>query len=168
MNLAAPSIVLASQAPEDTEAIAEAVAALCRAGDIIVLAGELGAGKTTFARGFAAGLGVASHEPVASPTFGLVHVHDSGRVPLAHADLYRLGSMAELDDLGLRETADLGSVVLVEWGDVVEDRLGDVLCVDLGETTVESTRRITVSVRGARWESRWQRLTDALARWRAA
>jgi tRNA threonylcarbamoyladenosine biosynthesis protein TsaE len=158
-------IRLRSRSPEETEAVASTVAVLCRPGDIVVLAGGLGAGKTTFARGFAAGLGVGAHEPVASPTFGLVHVHDSGRIPLAHADLYRLGSMAELDDLGLRETADLGSVVLVEWGDVVEDRLGDVLCVDLGTVTEDSVREIAVSVRGARWESRWSRLVTALGDW---
>jgi len=158
-------ITVVSDGPAATEAIAAAVAGLARAGDIIVLAGGLGAGKTTFARGFAAGLGVSADEPIASPTFGLVHVHETGRLPLAHADLYRLGSTAELDDLGLRETADLGSVVVVEWGDVVGDRLGDALCIDLGRTEEGEARRITVSAVGSRWESRWTRLTDVLAAW---
>lgn len=161
-------IVLESRGPGDTEDIASALAQLCRAGDIVVLAGELGAGKTTFARGFAAGLGVGKHEPVASPTFALVHVHDSGRLPLAHADLYRLGSATEFDDLGLRETADLGSVVLVEWGDMAGDRLGDVLSVDLGATTPETTRRVVVSASGERWQTRWARLTAALSAWAVA
>ena len=83
------------------------------AGDIVLLTGELGAGKTTFVRGVAQGTG--STADVASPTFQLVRVYP-GRVQLAHVDLYRVESSAELRDLGLEELADRGAVV-VEWGD---------------------------------------------------
>lgn len=84
-----------------------------RAGDVVLLTGELGAGKTTFVRGVAQGTG--SKADVASPTFQLVRVYP-GRVQLAHVDLYRVESGAELRDLGLEELAEQGAVV-VEWGD---------------------------------------------------
>jgi len=84
-----------------------------QAGDVVLLTGELGAGKTTFVRGIAQGTG--SKADVASPTFQLVRIYP-GRVQLAHVDLYRVESNAELRDLGLEELADQGAVV-VEWGD---------------------------------------------------
>lgn len=84
-----------------------------RAGDVVLLLGELGAGKTTFVRGVAQGTG--SKSDVASPTFQLVRIYP-GRVQLAHVDLYRIESSAELRDLGLEELAEQGAVV-VEWGD---------------------------------------------------
>jgi tRNA threonylcarbamoyladenosine biosynthesis protein TsaE len=84
-----------------------------RAGDIVLLTGELGAGKTTFVRGVAQGTG--SRAQVASPTFQLVRVYP-GRIPLAHVDLYRVENEAELADLGLEELAEGGAVV-VEWGE---------------------------------------------------
>jgi tRNA threonylcarbamoyladenosine biosynthesis protein TsaE len=87
-----------------------------RSGDVVLLTGELGAGKTTFVRGVAQGMN--STAPVASPTFQLVRVYH-GRVQLAHVDLYRIENQAELGDLGLDELADQGAVV-VEWGDRVE------------------------------------------------
>lgn len=83
------------------------------AGDVVLLTGELGAGKTTFVRGVARGTG--SHAPVASPTFQLVRVYP-GRLQLAHVDLYRVENSAELRDLGLEELASQGAVV-VEWGE---------------------------------------------------
>ena len=85
-------------------------------GDVVLLTGELGAGKTTFVRGVAQGIG--SHAEVASPTFQLVRVYP-GRVQLAHIDLYRVESSAELADLGLEELADQGAVV-IEWGDRID------------------------------------------------
>ncbi len=87
-----------------------------RRGDVVLLVGELGAGKTTFVRGVARGTG--SKADVASPTFQLVRVYP-GRVQLAHVDLYRVESGAELRDLGLEELAEQGAVV-VEWGDRLE------------------------------------------------
>ena len=87
-----------------------------RAGDVVLLTGELGAGKTTFVRGVAHGAG--SQAPVASPTFQLVRLYP-GRLQLAHVDLYRVENSAELADLGLEELAEQGAVV-VEWGDRLE------------------------------------------------
>jgi tRNA threonylcarbamoyl adenosine modification protein YjeE len=98
---------------EDTEAAGEELGRRLRAGDLVLLKGELGAGKTTFVRGMARGVGSAA--PVASPTFQLVRIY-SGRVQLAHVDLYRLGADDEIRDVGLDELLDAGAVV-VEWGE---------------------------------------------------
>jgi tRNA threonylcarbamoyladenosine biosynthesis protein TsaE len=110
---------LLTRSAEETEAAGEALAGRLGAGDLLLLAGELGAGKTTFVRGLARGLGVTA--TVQSPTFTLVRVYP-GRVQLAHVDLYRLETAPELDDLGLFELLEEG-VVAVEWGDRLE--LGD-------------------------------------------
>lgn len=157
-----------SRSEDDTLAIAAAIARLARPGDVVLLAGGMGAGKTVFARGFAHGLGVSSDDHVASPTFNLVHVHDSGRVPLHHADLYRLETRAEIEDLGLREAADMGGVVLVEWGDAALDVFGDGLVVELDDTEGGSMRTVTVSVEGHGWDARWERLRTALSEWSGA
>jgi tRNA threonylcarbamoyladenosine biosynthesis protein TsaE len=99
--------------PAETEAAGEALGRRLRQGDVVLLTGELGAGKTTFVRGVARGAG--SEAPVASPTFQLVRVYP-GRTQLVHVDLYRIEKPSELADLGLEELADLGAVV-VEWGE---------------------------------------------------
>jgi tRNA threonylcarbamoyladenosine biosynthesis protein TsaE len=104
---------LVTISPSETEAAGEQLGRRLRVGDIVLLTGELGAGKTTFVRGVARGAGSAA--PVASPTFQLVRVYP-GRVQLAHVDLYRVEKPPELADLGLDELADQGAVV-VEWGD---------------------------------------------------
>jgi tRNA threonylcarbamoyl adenosine modification protein YjeE len=97
----------------ETEAVGEELGRRLHKGDLVLLKGELGAGKTTFVRGIAKGSGSAA--PVASPTFQLVRVYP-GRVQLAHVDLYRMEKGEELRDLGLEELLDQGAVV-VEWGD---------------------------------------------------
>jgi tRNA threonylcarbamoyladenosine biosynthesis protein TsaE len=113
----------------DTEALGERLAAGLGAGDLVVLAGPLGAGKTVFVRGLARGLGVSG--PITSPTFVIAREHPplpgGAGVPLVHVDAYRLGSAgsdvaAELDDLDLDTDLD-GAVVAVEWGEGVAERL---------------------------------------------
>ena len=106
----------------DTEALGERVAAGLGAGDLVVLAGPLGAGKTAFVRGLARGLGVRG--PVTSPTFVIARVHRGGRLPLVHVDAYRLGSVADVDDLDLDASTE-DSVTVVEWGEGVAERLAD-------------------------------------------
>ena len=107
---------LVTAAPEATEAAAARLARHVRRGDLLLLTGEMGAGKTTFVRGLAAGLGVSGD--VMSPTFQLVRVY-AGPVQLAHVDLFRLHGAGEVADLGLDELLDEGAVV-VEWGDRLE------------------------------------------------
>jgi tRNA threonylcarbamoyladenosine biosynthesis protein TsaE len=108
---------------EETEALGEEVGASLKAGDLLLLAGPLGAGKTTFVRGLARGCG--STAPVASPTFQLVRIYP-GRVQLAHVDLYRVKAAGELLDLGLDELIDEGAVV-VEWGDRIAASSGKLI-----------------------------------------
>ena len=168
-------IVCRTRGVDQTRALAAAVARLCRPRDVIVLAGDMGAGKTAFAAGFAAALGVTEEDQVSSPTFTLVHTYATGRVPVHHADLYRLSSIGEVADLGLREMADLGGIVLVEWGDVALEVLGECLVIRLAHETDGSdadtdvgdidVRHIEVSVEGHSWDSRWQSLRGALAEW---
>jgi tRNA threonylcarbamoyladenosine biosynthesis protein TsaE len=105
-----------TSSPAETEHAGMLLGERLRAGDVVLLTGELGAGKTTFVRGVA--LGTGSQAPVASPTFQLVRLYP-GRVQLAHVDLYRVERPSELADLGLEELAEQGAVV-VEWGDRLE------------------------------------------------
>ena len=125
-------MLLRADSLASTHTIAAAIARLARPGDIIVLAGEMGAGKTAFAQGFGRALGVT--EAITSPTFTLVHSHPvpGTKLTLHHADLYRLDSTFDVDDLALHELAEFGGIVLIEWGDVAASLLGDHLEVRLG------------------------------------
>jgi tRNA threonylcarbamoyladenosine biosynthesis protein TsaE len=115
-----PEHVLAT--PEDTHTLGRELAGVLRAGDLVVLVGPLGAGKTALTQGIGAGLGV--REPVTSPTFVIARVHRDGRVPLVHVDAYRLGSMADVDDLDL-DASTGESVTVVEWGQGLVEHLAD-------------------------------------------
>lgn len=150
----------------DTHAVAGALAGVIRRGDIVVLGGEMGAGKTAFAQGFANALGVS--EPVTSPTFTLVHSYTSGRMPMHHADIYRLATIHEVDDLGLSELVDESGVLLVEWGDVASPVFGAHLEVVL--TAIdddEDARHIALRDVGGRWATRWNQLVQTLSPWGA-
>jgi tRNA threonylcarbamoyladenosine biosynthesis protein TsaE len=136
---------------EDMRALGARVADLLQPGDLVVLSGGLGAGKTTMVQGIGAGLGVGT--PVVSPTFVIARVHRDGRVPLVHVDAYRLASVLEVDDLDL-DAALEESVTVVEWGEgLVEDLTGDRLEVrlDRSAVTADDTRRVTLTGVGARW-----------------
>lgn len=118
----APIVELRLASRRDTRRLGAALAALLRPGDVVWLEGDLGAGKTFFARGLLRGLGVPEAVPVTSPTFALVHEHE-GRVPIRHLDLYRLGSIDELAELGIEEMLD-HCVTIVEWGRRLRDGIG--------------------------------------------
>ena len=148
----------------DTRQFAEIVAAHVRPRDMIVLAGEMGAGKTTFTQSFGRALGVT--DLITSPTFNLLHNYGSGRMSLHHADLYRLERTGELEDLGLDELQDSGGVIAVEWGDIVGDELGDALVLRFEhavETADTEVRTVTVGARGAQWASRFNKLSEELS-----
>lgn len=100
----------------DTRAVGGRLASQCRPGDVVVLTGPLGSGKTAFAGGLADGLGV--EEPVTSPSFVIMRRYDSGFLPFVHVDVYRLGSIGEFDDLDVFEEGR-GGVVVIEWGEAV-------------------------------------------------
>lgn len=125
-------LMLRAESLASTHAVAAAVARLARAGDMIVLAGEMGAGKTAFAQGFGRALGIT--EAITSPTFTLVHSYPvpGSKLTLHHADLYRLDRTGDVDDLALHELAEFDGIVLIEWGDVAASTLGDHLEVRLG------------------------------------
>lgn len=152
--------------PEETRRLASALAGCCVPGDLVLLLGDLGAGKTTFAQGFARGLGVAG--PVTSPTFTLVRDYPLAGSPaglrrLLHADLYRLDSLAEVEDLGLPELVEDASVALVEWGERGAPVLGDeFLTVRLAPGEGEDDRVLEVTGRGRAWAGRRQEIALAL------
>jgi tRNA threonylcarbamoyladenosine biosynthesis protein TsaE len=128
------NLVLELASVGDTERLGRAVGERLRPGDVVVLSGPLGAGKTVLARGIGSGLGVAG--PVTSPTFVIARAHrplPGGRgVPLVHVDAYRLGGLAELDDLDL-DTDLLTAAVVVEWGEGMAERLAEEhLLIQLG------------------------------------
>ncbi len=117
-SVSAPSRVntVYSLSEEETMDLGRTMARTLKGGELIVLEGDLGMGKTVFARGIAAGLGV-SEEDVHSPSFTLVHEYEGGRCPLFHVDLYRLEGDEDLEGLGLDELTEAGGVVMVEWGE---------------------------------------------------
>jgi tRNA threonylcarbamoyladenosine biosynthesis protein TsaE len=129
-------------------------------GDVVLLAGDLGAGKTVFARGLAEGLGVT--EPVVSPTFTLAREY-RGRVRVVHADIYRLDHVRELADLGF-DDADDDTVAIVEWGDVVSGAFGvERLEVRLDFVPgLDDARRITIGAVGPEWSGRAAALCAAV------
>lgn len=143
---------------EDTQTFGKSLGALLRAGDVIVLTGDLGAGKTTLTQGIAEGLGVRG--PITSPTFVIARVHPSlvGGPALVHVDAYRLGSALELDDLDL--DADLDeSVTIIEWGAGLAEQLSaDRLGITLEGETV---RRATLTPVGERWAALLDHLVPA-------
>jgi tRNA threonylcarbamoyladenosine biosynthesis protein TsaE len=143
------SLTLCCPGEADTRALGRRLASLLRAGDVVLLAGDLGAGKTVFASGIAEGLGVA--EPVVSPSFILARRYE-GLMGLVHADLYRLGSSAEVDDLDLLESAADG-VLVVEWGEAAAECFPeDHLLVRL-EADETGARTVTLVQRGS-WRER--------------
>ncbi len=104
----------------DTERLGRAIGARLAPGDLVVLSGELGAGKTALAGGIARGLGVAEEEPVTSPTFALIQEYETPSATLLHCDLHRLlgeGERREIERLGLRERRAEGCILVVEWGE---------------------------------------------------
>ena len=127
---------------EETRRLAASLAGVARRGDVVVLAGPLGAGKTTFAQGFARGLGVAG--PVTSPTFTLVRQYPCVLGQLVHADVYRLDHLAEVSDLGIAELVEEG-VALVEWGDVAAPVLDPVAWTVRLDAQGDDVRSVTVS-----------------------
>ena len=158
--------VLRAVTVDDTRSVGEALAPLLEPRDAVVLTGELGAGKTTFVQGVARGLGI--EDQVVSPTFTLIKEY-SGRLDMAHVDVYRLDRIQDVVDLGLDELGRGEDVLLVEWGDVVEELLPmERLRVELsaedpqGESDV---RRIALSGRGPSWQERWADLSASLELW---
>ena len=127
----------------ETEAFGEHLAKALQPGDVIAYRGELGAGKTALTRGIARGLGITDR--VTSPTYTIVNEYLSGRLPLFHFDMYRLGSADELFDIGWEDYLQRGGVCAVEWSENVEDALESPIIVDIRHGDEDDTRIITVT-----------------------
>lgn len=130
---------MTSHSEEDTQDIAHDLALRLKAGDVVLLTGTLGAGKTAFVRGLATGLGIDAGE-VSSPTFTLIHEYRGGRLTLYHADLYRL-ERAATDDLGLEETGAADGVLAIEWAERLTHPIPGAIVVEISVVD-ETTREI--------------------------
>lgn len=154
--------------PAATAALGELLGGLLQEGDVLVLSGDLGAGKTCLTGGVARGLGDFSR--VTSPTFTIMCVHDAGRIPLYHFDLYRLDDPAQLDDVGIFDLLEADGACLIEWGDLFADELGeDRLDVALrrdevaGDPGCEPPRLLELAAHGARAQELASAFDEAVA-----
>jgi len=154
-------LVLNTSSAAETKQLAESLAPILVPGDMIVLAGDLGAGKTTFVQGLAVGLGIV--EKVTSPTFILMKEYLGGRFPLMHMDIYRLGRVQDVIDLGYDEFLDPSYVVAIEWGDRVEALLPkDHLKVELRHGGGDE-RTMSFIGKGEAWVNRLQLIGQVAA-----
>lgn len=175
-------IVCSTTSPRETRDLAATLATCLVSGDLLVLAGDLGAGKTCFTQGLGAGLGIT--ERITSPTFTLVNRYDSGRLEMHHLDVYRLDDIAETLDLDLPELLEVG-VTVIEWGEEIDAVLPvDHLTIRLryldagadnpdddnlpGRTHVADDARIVqFEAGGPNWSDRLCQLAPELDRWRS-
>mgnify|MGYP002564309085 CR=1 FL=1 len=132
---------ITTHSADETQALGKKLAESLRPGDVIAYFGDLGAGKTAFTRGIAEGLGVS--EQVTSPTYTIVNEYLSGRLPLFHFDMYRLGSEEELFDIGWEDYLARGGVCAVEWSENVSGAMEDAITVRIEKTSDEG-RKITI------------------------
>lgn len=162
--MSAPLLRARTSSAEGTQALAGVLAELARPGDLILLVGDLGAGKTAFVQGYGAALGVT--ERITSPTFTLVN-HHQGRLLLNHVDVYRLDQLDEVLDLGLEELLDGVGVTLIEWGDAIRPALpADYLEVTLlHDDDDEHARRLEFRLIGGRWAARRRAIGTVVGPW---
>ena len=157
------SVEVATSSVEATRAVAAALVPFLRAGDVVLLGGELGAGKTAFTQGLARAAGV--DEVVTSPTFTLVRPYATAiGVELLHADVYRLEQLREVIELGLPELLEEGAVAVIEWGERAAPALApDALHVAIEHGVGETDRRLSLRPTRAAGADRWPALASALA-----
>ena len=134
-------MIICTNSPAQTEAVGAALAKCLTPGNIIAYCGDLGAGKTAFTRGLARGLGCT--DIVTSPTYTIVNEYLSGRLPLFHFDMYRLGSSDELWDIGWEDYLERGGICAVVWSENVTDAMENAIWVRI-EKTGDESRRITI------------------------
>ena len=135
-----------SNSPQETFALGKRLGEQAKPGEVYCLDGDLGVGKTIFTQGFAAGLGI--DEPVNSPTFTIVQQYDSGRIPLYHFDVYRIGDIEEMEEIGYDDYFFGQGICLIEWANLIEEILPENLIQITIEKDLEKGfdyRRITVT-----------------------
>jgi tRNA threonylcarbamoyladenosine biosynthesis protein TsaE len=147
-----------------TRAAGAAIAEVLQPGDVVLLDGDLGAGKTTMTQGLARALGVT--ETVTSPTFTLIRSYPTGAgFELYHADVYRLEMLSEIVDLGLSEMIEDRGAAVIEWGERAASVLGnDLLHVRITHTDTDGERHVVMTTDGVSWTRRWGTLRAALRR----
>jgi tRNA threonylcarbamoyladenosine biosynthesis protein TsaE len=162
-----PFLVARTRSAAETTGLGRHLGGLLRPGEVVLLTGELGTGKTTFIRGLAAGLGI--DERVRSPSFQIVRTHEGGRFPLVHIDLYRLGSATEVLDLGLEELIAPPAVAAIEWGDKASPIAGpDHLELEFAWSPDEEDTRTIKFLPSGRWQERMGELGESVRAWAAA
>lgn len=137
--------VIESNSPNETFELGKAIGEQVNKGTVISLIGDLGVGKTIFTQGFATGLGIS--EPVNSPTFTIVQVYEEGRIPLYHFDVYRIGDVSEMDEIGYEDYFYGEGVSLVEWANLIEEIMPEDFCKITIEKNLEKGfdyRKITI------------------------
>jgi tRNA threonylcarbamoyl adenosine modification protein YjeE len=162
-----PFLVARTRSAAETTGLGRHLGGLLRPGEVVLLTGELGTGKTTFVRGLAAGLGV--DDRVRSPSFQIVRTHGSGRYPFVHIDLYRLGSATEVLDLGLEELIAPPAVAAIEWGDKASPIAGpDYLELEFAWSDDADDSRSIRFLPSGRWRDRMGELGESVRSWAAA
>ena len=142
-------MVIETRSPEETFRLGRKLGEAARPGQVFTLTGDLGTGKTVFTQGFAKGLGV--EEPVNSPTFTIVQVYDEGRLPLYHFDVYRIGDVEEMEEVGFEDYVMGDGVSLIEWADLISEILPEKRTAVRIEKDLEQGfdyRRITIEELG--------------------
>lgn len=161
----ASDVDIRTHSADETAAVGAALGALAQPGDVLLLSGDLGAGKTTFTKAFGAALGVT--EPITSPTFTLAREYH-GRLLMHHLDVYRLERLGEVADLALSELTEGGGVVLIEWGELIASTLvPDYLSMTLAFGDGDDDRIIGLRCVGPRWAARVETLRRELKEWTA-
>ena len=128
-------MVIETRSPEETFALGEKLGREAKPGQIYTLNGDLGTGKTVFTQGFASGLGIT--EPVNSPTFTILQVYEEGRMPFYHFDVYRIGDVEEMDEIGYEDCFYGEGVCLIEWAELIEEILPENVIVVTIEKDLE-------------------------------
>lgn len=142
-------MIVETNGPEETFRLGKQIGAEASAGQVFTLTGDLGVGKTVFTQGLAKGLGI--EEPVNSPTFTIVQVYDSGRLPFYHFDVYRIGDIEEMDEVGFEDYVMGEGVSLIEWADLIHEILPEERTEILIEKDLEKGfdyRKITITKTG--------------------
>lgn len=141
--------IFETRSPEETLELGMRLAEAAKPGDVYVLTGDLGAGKTAFAKGVASGIGV--REPVSSPTFTIVQIYEGGRMPLYHFDAYRISDLSEMDEIGYEDYIYGDGLSVIEWG----GRIAEILPLARTDVRIEKDlekgfdfRRITITEEG--------------------
>ena len=158
----APDLLAQASSPLQTAAIAHTIAEVLVPGDVLVLGGDLGAGKTTFTKALGAAIGITEH--ITSPTFTLAQQYSGGRLVLHHLDVYRIDQIDEVIDLALPELYESGGVVVIEWGDTIAPALpAGYLLVKFEFGDADDDRSLALHSVGVGWSARVPQLKAALS-----